>query len=224
MNVISLDISTKPGYAIFIDGKLIRYGTQWADKVAEDFGPYPWNYIDLAQHVVDRLYREVIEPIKYKIPGQELHFVIEETTTSQNNYSQKKLEFVHFALIKKLSANGHTKVFYVRDGQWKGVVSARLNKEERDLNKKIKDYKKDNNAKLAKFDLDGQGLKVVGKRTAQHAYIRALKEQLNIALDIKHEDAAAAILMGLAFIKGVNLCDGKPKGGVGKAKKKAKGK
>lgn len=219
MNVISLDISTKPGWAIFYDKKLSGFGTLWADKVAEDFGPYPVNYIKLAEHVAERLYKEVILPAKEFLKGADVHFVIEETTTSQNNYSQKKIEFVHYALVANYLRN--EKVWYVRDGQWKGVVGARLNEEERKLNKQIKEYKEENKSKLAKLDLGDGKLRVVGKRKAQHAYMRAFSEQFGIALDIKHEDAAAACLMGLAFIKGVNLCDGKPKGGVGKKSGKA---
>lgn len=209
MNVIALDLATKCGWAFYLDGKLIRYGTVWADKKAEDFGLYPFNYVLLAQHTAHRLYQQVVKPCLVEAKG-DVHIVVEETTSSQSNYSQKKIEFVHYAILQLLQG---MRVWYVRDQTWKSKVGARLNKEERALNKKIKDYKEENKREdgktvLAKFDLDGQGLKVVGKRTSQHVYLRALQEQLGIALDLKDEDAGAAILLGLAFTRGVALCNG----------------
>jgi hypothetical protein len=204
MNVIALDLATKCGYAFYMDGKLIRYGTVWADKKAEDFGLYPFNYVLLAQHTAHRLYEQVVKPCLIQAKG-DAHIVVEETTASQSNYSQKKIEFVHYAILQLLQG---MQVWYVRDQTWKSKVGARLNKEERDLNKRIKAYKEKTGEKLAKFDLDGEGLKVVGKRTSQHVYLRALKEQLGIALDLKDEDAGAAILLGLAFTRGVALCNG----------------
>lgn len=207
MNLISLDLSTKPGYAVFIDKKLVRYGTLFADMKAEQFGSYPFNYVALAEHVAERVLKEVIHPA-FNLSKEPFTFVVEETTSSHAALSQKKVEFIHYAILKMFQQTGQVKVYYTRDGSWKSAIGAGLNAEERALNKKIKEYKAANNSKLAKLDLDGEGLKVVGKRTAQHAYLRTLKEQLGIALDLKDEDAAAAICMGLAFYKGVKLCTG----------------
>lgn len=209
MNLISLDLSTKPGFAIFIDNKLIKYGTLWADKTTDDFGPYPWNYILLAQHTANRVYNEVIKPTLQSTSGK-VHIVIEETTSGAgNNYSQKKLEFIHYAVLQLLQG---LDTHYVRDGSWKSVAGVKLNDEEKKINKQIKEFKEKTGSKLAKLDLDGSGkVKVVGKITVQHVYIRRLKELFNIVVLHKGEDAAAAILMGYAFLKGVKLCDGKIK-------------
>lgn len=217
MNLISLDLSTKPGYAVFLDNRLVTYGTLFADKKAEDFGAYPFNYILLAQHVANRLYAQVIKPALNQANGP-VHVVVEETTGgSGNNYSQKKLEFIHYAVLQLLQGMS---VFYTRDGSWKSVAGVKLSQEEKDLNKAIEKYKKDNNAKLAKFP-DTQGvLRVQGRITVQHVYIRVLKDLYGIVLPHNGEDQAAAILMGHAFLKGVKLCDGVVRSGKGKKKKK----
>ena len=226
MNVLSLDLSTKPGHALFIDGKLVNYGTMWADKVAEDFGTYPWNYILLSQHVAQRLYKEVIQPALIKSKGN-LHVVIEETTGgSGSNYSQKKLEFIHYAVLQLLQGMN---VWYTRDGSWKSVAGVKLNDEEKKLNKAIEKYKKEHKdpanpdkTVLAKFpDKDGN-LRVQGRITVQHVYIRVLKDLFGIVLPHKGEDMAASILMGHAFLKGVKLCDGIIKSSKGKTKTKKK--
>lgn len=217
MNLISLDLSTKPGYAVFLDNKLVTYGTLFADKKAEDLGLYPFNYILLAQHTANRLYAEVIRPALNQAKGP-VHVVIEETTGGAgNNYSQKKLEFIHYAVLQLLQGMS---VFYVRDGSWKSVAGVKLSPEEKTLNKAIEKYKEDNNVKLAKFP-DAQGiLRVQGRITVQHVYIRVLKDLFGIVLPQQGEDQAAAILMGHAFLKGVKLCDGIVKYSKGKKKKK----
>lgn len=205
MNVLSLDISTKPGWALFLDGKLIRYGTLWADTTVEDHGVYPWNYVGMARHTAHRLYKEVIEPALH-LSKSDLTVVIEETTGgSGNNYSQKKLEFIHYAVLEHLVGR---KVVYCRDGSWKSSAGVKLNQEEKELNKKIKEYKEKTGEKLAKFPDETGKMRVHGRVTVQHVYIRRLREIFNIQLQAQEEDMAAAILMGHAFLNGVKLCDG----------------
>jgi len=205
MNVLALDMSTKPGYALFVEGKLTRYGTLWADKKAEEFGPYPFNYVKLAEHTIERLTREVINPA-LKLTKAPLEFVVEETTASHSGLTQKKLEFIHFALLKKLEGRSVT---YVQDGRWKKVVGAKMSDAEKLINAQIKEYKEKHGTKLAKLDLDGSGvLKVVGKRTPQHVYLRVVRETLGLTLSLKEEDSGAAICLGLAHLKGVQACDG----------------
>lgn len=214
MGLLALDVSTKPGWAFFKQKELVRYGTIFADREAKDFSvPYPFNFVYLAEYTVTRLVKEVIDPcIEESI--EPLVVVIEETNPGKNVYSQKKLEFIHYALAKALA---HRRIFpkYIRDGAWKNVVGARQNPEEKKLNSRIARYKKRNNTQLAKFDLDGSGKeKVVGKLGPKHYALRAFKEHFGIELKRSDEDAADAALIGLAYLKGVPVCDGTDKGGI----------
>ncbi len=202
MKILALDISTKPGWAFFVDGELNSYGTIFAEKHTPDFGEYPWNYLGLAEHVAREVYSKVTEF------GPE-HVVIEESTAGKLNYSQKILEFLHYCILKSLQ--GLVPVSYVRDGVWKRIVGAVQNNEEKKLNARIRKIKKETGSKLAK--IDG---KVVGKRTRKHYAIRAFSEHFGIQLRRMDEDACDAALLGLAFIKGAPVCNGRPDGGTSK--------
>ena len=234
MNILSLDISTKPGWAFFKDSKLIRYGTLWADKTVEDFGPYPGNYLDFVQDVADRLYSQVFLPC-WRESGSKLTVVIEETTASQNNYSQRKVEWIHYTILHAIrEVFPDLPIRYVRDGVWKTKVGARQNNEEKKLNGKIsraKAKKKkailedttltedEKKAKIkairAKLDLDGSGkARVVGKLSGKNYALRAFTEHFGIELQRQDEDAADAALLGWAYICGVPICDGTTTGGL----------
>ena len=213
--VIAFDISTKPGYAIFHQGKLLRYGTLFALRNTASFGPYPENYVLFAENVVQRIRDEVIVPVLQggaKI--QEIAFVAEETTPGRSNYSQKNLEYIHFLLVQLILRGYKGSLGYIRDGVWKRICGATQNKAERNHNARVSRYKLKNKTKLAKFKDDKGKLRVVGKFTRQHYYIRAVKEIFGIELKLKDEDAGAAILLGLSYLRGSPLCDGSDTGGL----------
>lgn len=214
LNILSLDLSTKPGWAFFKNSTLHSYGTLWADKTTEDFGSYPENYLGMVHHTIDRLYEEIILRCLKEVP--EITIVIEETTASKNNYSQRKIEWIHYALVNLLNEiHPNLKIVYIRDGVWKNKTGARQTKEERNLNAKIARYKKKHNKKLAKLDLDKSGkAKVVGKLGPKHYALRAVKDHFQIELQRQEEDSADAILIGYAYILGVPVCDGTPEGGL----------
>ena len=139
MNLISLDISTKTGFAIFINNKLVSYGTLWPDRNTESFNAaYPFSYILLAQHIANKIYNQVVRPAYEQAKGNCI-ICIEETTTSRSNLSQKILEFIHYALLQLLQG---MPVYYVRTGSWRSVIGAKLTDEEKKINsKKVKGLK-----------------------------------------------------------------------------------
>ena len=205
MRVIALDISSKTGYAIFDDGKPVAWGTIFPDKTPKDFGEYPFNYPEWAAYTIGRLFNEVIT----KYHNDDTCLVVEETNgSSKNNYSQKQLEFLHNHLLQALWADGIKKVFYVRTGEWRKAVNARLSKEEKSLNSKISRIKKKTGKKLAK--IDG---KVVGRKGRKHVSIRVVGELLGIELQRKDEDTADALLLGLGYLRGAPVADGTTTGG-----------
>jgi hypothetical protein len=208
--LLALDLSTKPGWAVFRFKQLSSYGTLFATKTVEDFGLYPFNYLELAEHTIRELFENIISPL-----GPALTIVLEETTASKANYSQKKLEFLHLQLLQKCKQAGLSDLHYVRDGIWKNAVGARQNAAEKKLNAQIARYKKKNKSKLAKLDLDGDGrAEVVGRRGQKHYSVRAVREHFGIMLAQKDEDAAEAILIGKAFLQGIPACDGTDRGGL----------
>ena len=223
--LLSLDISTKPGWAIFQEGKPIAWGTLFSEftstKLPFEFGTYPGCYIRWAQHIVNKIYNEVVA--KYW-PTQ---IVIEETASNSHGvYSQKILEFIHAELIRAFVVDqryGAFNIAYVMTGQWRKKVEAQQNSEEKRLNSKISREKKKRNEAIDKdpllspeqkkklkrlpIKIDG---KVVGKKGRKHVSIRVASELMGQEFKGVEEDAVEAILLGFAWIRGAEPCDGIP--------------
>lgn len=209
MLLIALDVSTKTGWAVYKNGELIEYGTLFPDKTHNDFGSYPINYLLLCRYLSKQLmllFESLVQKHSDNF-SQEVVVVIEETNASKQNYSQKKLEYLHYLVNSELLVRGIT-AKYIRDGEWKRLTGARQNADEKRLNAKIRSIKKKTGAKLAK--IDG---KVVGKKGKKDYAIRAVKEIFGIGLMRKQEDTADAILLGLGYLRGAPHCDGTPDGG-----------
>jgi hypothetical protein len=211
MVIVGLDLSTKPGYAFLsMSGNnitLLEYGTLKQDKKITDKKTYPYSYVEFAEKVA----LDLVQVIN-KYNGKIDKIIIEETTSSRNNYSQKALEFIHFAVLKELensTKTGNSNVLYIRDGQWKSFASARLSLEEKRNNARIQRHKK----KTGKKSIRKIGEEKVRKVTKHDAYIRAANERYNLNLKREDEDAAAAILLATAYFLGAPICDGTTDGG-----------
>lgn len=220
--IISLDLSGKPGYAILKDGIRLSSGTSKPSRdlsVIKDV--YPWTYIRFAEEVSQLL----LERLDFQLQGFKYHprdinaVVIEETTSSSQNYSQKRLEFIHYAVLKLLRTYcKNAEFFYIRDGVWKSLTQARLTKDEKNNNAKIsrlKAKKRKENPELKKIIVkkDTKGNQV-RKITEKDAYIRRANEVFGLDLQREDEDQAAALLLGLAYFLGAPKCDGTLKGGL----------
>jgi hypothetical protein len=212
--IVSLDLSTKSGIARFHikdgDIKSLHFETLFPKKQIKEYGKYPFNYTDFAKDVGIRIVSEV-SLIQVNHPDVEV--VIEEVTAGKNPYSQKILDFIHYAVLTGLQSK-KVRVSYIRTGIWRSKVGANLNDEEKRLNVKISRIKKQTGQRLAK--IDG---KVVGKITRKHAALRCFKEHFGYELPLNMNDACDAVLIGLAYIRGCSLCDGTLFGGTGSEEK-----
>jgi len=188
--ILSLDVSTRTGYALLISDEnsyvLETYGTIPKVPMPTE-EEYPGSYVTWAYMVFDK----ILEVIDKYYPT---FLVIEETTRSQNSFSQKILEFIHFLLAKHIRDN-NLRVQYFLTGQWRGLVNSKMTKEERVKNKEISAYKKKHGTKLAKNEAG----KVIGKITKKHISIRRTNELFGLNLKIKDNDASDAILLSLAY-------------------------
>lgn len=221
MKVLALDVSTKTGFAFFEDGKAVAYGTMFPDKVADDFGEYPFSYVLLAQYLIDKIITEVVDKYNPDI------IVVEESNQGREVYSQKKLEYLHYTLIFKLM--GRIPIHYIRTGEWRKSVEAKQNTEEKKLNSKISRDKAKRNKEIEAdktltdtqkaarkklpIKIDG---KVAGKKGRKHVAIRVAKEIFGVEFKNKDEDAVDALLLGLGYLRGAPRCNGKSTGGSSK--------
>jgi hypothetical protein len=201
--LLSLDLSSKTGFAFFVDGKPQAWGTLFPDKTTKDFGSYPGNFVTWAKYTINRLFNEVI--LKYWDPDVEI--VSEETNSSKQSLSQKQLEYLHFCLNERLQVMSAS-ISYVRSGEWRKFTESKMSKEEKALNAKIARIKKQTGKKLAK--IDG---KVVGRKGRKHVAIRRVQELFGIEMQRKDEDAADGLLLGLGYLRGAPVMDGTTQGG-----------
>lgn len=193
-HILSLDISSKTGYASMISAtegiNLIEYGTLPA--IHEPKGSYPSNYVIWAHEVFSEI-EKLIKRFKPDI------LAIEETVAgSKAVYSQKFLEWVHF-LVATYIKESKIRSVYLLTGAWRSEVGAKMTKEESAHNKEVKKYKKINKTNIAR-DISG---KRIGKLTKKHINIRRANEIfgkfLKKPLRKKDEDTADSLLLGFCW-------------------------
>src|ERR1035437_5866694 len=145
---VALDVSEKPGFAIIHDQCLVRSGTLFQQNSKSELGPYPYNYIQLAIEVADRILVEVLAPETHNmgVAFDKMSVCIEETTASSQNYSQKILEFIHYETLNVIRGLRdemvNVQVHYIRDGVWKRMTGANQSKVERNWNARVARNKK----------------------------------------------------------------------------------
>lgn len=218
--IISLDLSTKPGFAILrSDGTVMASGTSRPSRLIA--GEYPQSYVSHAETVIESLIHKLVTHLHFnqKNSMDVTTIAVEETTSSSQNYSQKILEFIHYDFLKQAPVIfPNAKVVYLRDGIWKSLTGARMTDAEKKNNAKIgrlKKKKAEANPQLkriiVKKDKEGNPVRRV---TEQDAYIRRANEVYGLDLGRENEDEAAALLIAKAFLMGAPICDGTITGGL----------
>lgn len=194
--ILSLDLSTKTGYALLVSSKddmhLETYGQ--VEKIAcPEEEPYPGSYVTWAYKCYEKV-EELIESLHPDV------LVVEEVTKSKNPFSQKILDFLHFLVSKFIQETG-IKNFWYQTGEWRREVGSYMNDAERKRNKEVKEYKKKTGKKLAR---DITSNRVIGKVTKKHVSVRRANEIFNLCLKLVQNDAADAVL--LAYAHHVTRC------------------
>lgn len=202
--ILALDLSSQTGWALLQPPPggtktipaLLGYGEV-------DFGretllalDYPRNYIEFAKGNAQTLVKTLsTHPVlgsrlsKYRTPGpprDKLTIVIEETNKGKNRYTQKYLEFLHFAVLEKLLGGSLVPmaaiegIKYIDSSAWRRIVGVRLSPED----------KKSNKAKSAP------------KVTLKHVSVRYCNSTYHLELRLKDNNAADAICLGTSFALG----------------------
>lgn len=192
--VLSLDISTKTGYALVVSSEesIVPESYGQIPKVPMPDGPYPEAFVEWAYQCYGQI-RNLVDNLNPDI------LVIEETASnSKSSHSQKILEWIHF-LVAKLIKDTKIKNVYLMTGEWRSIISAKMTKEESLHNKAVKKYKEKNNTKIA-YNEAG---KRIGKITKKHVAIRVANETFGKffkePLRKRDEDLADALCIALAY-------------------------
>jgi Holliday junction resolvasome RuvABC endonuclease subunit len=193
--VLSLDLSTKTGFCLLVCSgdkfNLEAYGQLEKIPCPEE-ETYPGSYVTWAY----KCYEKVEELIEKFAPDV---LVIEEVTKSQNAFSQKILDYIHFLVAKFIQETGIKNVFF-QTGEWRKEVGSYMNAAEKNLNKYIKEYKEKHGTKLARDPKTG---KVIGRIDKKKVTIRLIndifKEDLNAPLECSEDDTADAMALVWAY-------------------------
>ena len=190
MVTLSLDLSTHTGYAI-VQGELGRiprilaYGTVHLPKESiKMYGDYPWSYVFAVEDLVNKL-KTVWENKKLDA------ILIEETNkASFSRYSQKVLEFIHFAVLLELRQL-NIPVYYINTSEWRRVLSLTLSKED------------SKNNRMSAAARKKHGIK--GKITKKHLAVRHANESFGLQLKLVNNDVADALCMIKAYYLGAKI-------------------
>lgn len=195
MALLSLDISSKTGWALFNDTtkKLANYGSLVLPQKINKYGKHPWGTF-LAAKGLAQLIEGVVD--LYSVDK----IVIEETNGARARFTQKFLEYCHFAVLDILLDK---EVFYINTSEWRKISGVRLDKEQKKQNAKLSKSKRLNPK------VDKKTLGISGKTTLKHVAVKRAKELYGVELKQKENDIADAILLGHAFLNGAAICTGK---------------
>lgn len=204
--ILSLDISGSTGWATGEAGdgvaKDISFGTLSLQQTAKSYAQHPWGYVAAAADMAAQCVALVVE----KNPDT---IVIEETNGGgrASRWSQKFLEYTHYALLQGLKAAGFgDKVVYLNTSEWRRVVGCALTREDKNRNAKLARHKRKH--ERARTKLDRKALGIRGKTTIKHVAIRLVNEMYGLELLAKDDDVADAILLVTAHIRGAKPCQG----------------
>jgi hypothetical protein len=210
MDILSLDLSTKTGWAFFSDNKLVKVGT-FTHKVVDYKSEikiwtdipkaYPYNILNMAQTVAEacvQLWFQLGQP----------YIVVEHTEGSSHRISQRTLEWIHYAVYNRLHnyalVSGVDKFKYVLNSDWRKATNCYISQwpEMQKFNKEVAKAKKKatpNKAGARVAKIDG---KIVSKWDAKKLSIYIAKKNYpDMADQITTDDIADAINMGHAAIK-----------------------
>jgi hypothetical protein len=192
--VLTLDISTKTGYALTIssDEGIHLEACGQIPKIECPDERYPDSFVSWAYLCYD----EIEKLVKAHTPTV---LVVEETAAnSKSSHSQKILEFIHF-LVARLIKEIAIKSIYLQTGQWRKEANSYMNPDEKKHNKEVSKYKVKNKTKIA-YDING---KRIGKITKKHVAIRRANEVFGKYFDKplrkKDEDLCDSLMISLAY-------------------------
>lgn len=140
MRVMGLDLSTRTGFSVMEPFALITSGLIVSKSEGDHTAPnYPYNYLQMAWTLAKRV-KALVEELKPDV------IVIEETNKGKNRYSQKQLEFIHFAVAEALEGHVLSKqveIVYIDTGRWRKLLQVDYDKEDRLHNREHSNQRSD---------------------------------------------------------------------------------
>jgi hypothetical protein len=194
--VLSLDLSSKTGWALFssTDGglELLQWGR--IDKTSAPGGGFPESYVKWAY----KCFGSILELIEKHSPTV---LVIEQTSGgSKSVTSQKILEWIHFLLARYI-VESKVKSHYFLTEEWRRIIECnKMSDADKKRNKAVRDYKKKNPGVRVARDINN---KIIGLIKKKHLNVRKANElyaeKMGKELIMDDEDLADALGLGTAY-------------------------
>jgi Holliday junction resolvasome RuvABC endonuclease subunit len=192
VRVLSLDISTHTGYALF-EGELgskptlVKYGQiENPGSIPEYYSlhfKYPFTLVMCASDMVNNITQVVAKT------GPDV-VVVEEINLGKQRISQKLLDSIHAFLCAKLYYI-KCEVVYISSSEWRKTLNLRLSEEDKKRNKDVK-----------------AGKIKRGKINKKHLSVRLANAEFNLELRMKDNDIADAINEGYSYFLGAKPFEG----------------
>lgn len=216
MIALGLDLSTKTGWAVLEEDRILKYGTIIHPINGDHTSVlYPHNYVVCAS--------KIASDVRLLVDQYEPHsIVIEETNLGKQRYSQKILEFIHAFVSQKIF--GTAPIRYITTSQWRKTIELTLGDEGKEHNKELKKQKDAYRKKLEEEYIKAIGVKELtnkamkkgcdeyvkkhlksfrstvsplakGKITPKHLSVKYVNDKYNLDFKLKDNDIADAICM-----------------------------
>jgi hypothetical protein len=199
VKILCLDLSTtSSGFAVFNDGKLIRYGRITPTVKGLSKFKYPEaayaRIIDLSNKIKDLMSEEGPDKV-----------LIEEVNRGINRIAQKSLDALHFFVLDRLllvDPKIFKKIKYIdSNGKsgWRGKLGLKLEDSDKEWNKKAREFNK-----LHASGIKKKTKKKLGVIDYKDLAIRYVNKTFKLDLDVTNagdEDIADAIALGASYVK-----------------------
>ena len=186
VRILSLDLSTKSGWAFFErtslkDSGLIQTTISNFDvnKYPESHPSYPINVYAASERMGESIYKLILD----KQPN---YICIESTVRGRNRHTQRLLEWINKAVLDHslpYLTEDDKFLLYIDPSKWRNILGIKLSNEDKKHNKLVK---------LGKAR---------GKITSKHLSVKYVNNKFNKQFKLKDNDICDAICVGDASIK-----------------------
>jgi hypothetical protein len=200
MKLLSLDVSTKTGFAIIDTDTetLIEYGKIEAGHL-DEYGPFPRNYSKLAQ-AASLMITDLLARTKPDL------IVVEQTNLGRARFTQKILEFLHCAFLMTVPES--YPIVYISTSKWRSALQMKLTKEDRQNNTLVNKAKRVAKNTSTSIQSQKSALGVKGKITWKHLSVKFVNQKFNKEFKQKDNDITDAVCLGMAYLAGAPHCCG----------------
>lgn len=205
--LLALDLSSSTGYAVFSYDQipqqnpvLVKYGALVNPTTIKSNGVYPWGMMNS----VEDMWLQISSLVNEVAPD---FIVVEEIVIGRQRIVQKFLNALHYRVLQGVRQKYENKVAFVSPSDWRKMLGAVLTKEDKKQNAKLSKAK--SQARRTGTKLDKIGLGIKKRLNKKDAALRFVNAEYGLSLRSKDDDVADGISIGLGYLRGAKICDGK---------------